>query len=172
MGKCYIEWSASLVDCFIVVRFLNRWLPFRHLNYKNCATGIIFILLAIDNIALSQKEGAENVSIIIMLLLISIYSPVLQKGSIYEKALEILIPTLTLFPVNGIVLYAVSFVANEDVNVLRSSAGELRILVLFFSKFAFFIICEVLIKLKRKESYSLLSFQWLLQILYYQIIRV
>lgn len=91
----------------------------------------------------------------------------LQKGSIYEKALEILIPTLTLFPVNGIVLYAVSFVANEDVNVLRSSAGELRILVLFFSKFAFFIVCEVLIKLKRKESYSLLSFQWLLQILYY-----
>lgn len=92
MGKCYIEWSASLVDCFIVVRFLNRWLPFRHLNYKDCATGIIFILLAIDNIALSQKEGAENVSIIIMLLLISIYSQCFKKGVYMKRHWKYLYP--------------------------------------------------------------------------------
>lgn len=169
MRNNYIEWFASLADCFIVVRFLNRWLPFKYNSYKNFITGILFILLAIDNIVLSQKEGVENISIIIMLLLISVYSFVCQKGNIYEKVLEIMIPTLTLFPVNGIVLYAVSYFANEDVNVLRSSGGELRILVLFFSKFAFFIICEILIKLKRKESSSLLSFQWLLQILCFVI---
>lgn len=169
MGSDYIEWFASLADCFIVVRFLNRWLPFKYNSYKKCITGILFILLAIDNIVLSQKEGAENISILIMLLLISVYSFACQKGNIFEKVLEIMIPTLTLFPVNGIVLYAVSYFADEDVNVLRSSGGELRILVLFFSKFAFFIVCEILIKVKRKESYSLLSFQWLLQILCFVI---
>lgn len=169
MEKYYIECLASLADCFIVVRFLKRWLPFRNNDYKNYATGILFVLLAVDNIFLSQKEGAENISIIIMLLLILIYSFVFQRGSIFEKLLGVLIPTLTLLPINGIVLYAVSFVAGEDVNVLRSSGGELRILVLFFSKFAFFIVCEVLIKLKRKEGSSLFSFQWLLQILCFVI---
>lgn len=169
MEKYYIECVASLADCFIVVRFLKRWLPFRNNDYKNYATGILFVLLAVDNIFLSQKEGAENISIIIMLLLILLYSFVFQRGSIFEKLLGVLIPTLTLLPINGIVLYAVSFVAGEDVNVLRSSGGELRILVLFFSKFAFFIVCEVLIKLKRKEGSSLFSFQWLLQILCFVI---
>lgn len=165
MGGNYIEWGASLVDCFIVVRFLNRWLPFRHDHYKGCATGILFFLLALDNIFLSQKNGAENVSILIMLFLISLYSFWLQRGRIYEKLLEIILPTITLFPINGIVLYAVSFVSEENIDVLRSSGGELRILVLFFSKFAFFVICEILIKLKRNETSSLLSFQWVLQIL-------
>lgn len=169
MEKYYIECLASLADCFIVVRFLKRWLPFRNNDYKNYATGLLFVLLAVDNIFLSQKEGAENISIIIMLLLILIYSFVFQRGSIFEKLLGVLIPTLTLLPINGIVLYAVSFVAGEDVNVLRSSGGELRILVLFFSKFAFFIVCEVLINLKRKEGSSLFSFQWLLQILCFVI---
>lgn len=165
MGENYIEWGASLVDCFIVVRFLGRWLPFRHDHYKGCATGILFFLLALDNIFLSQKNGAENVSILIMLFLISLYSFWLQSGRIYEKLLEIILPTITLFPINGIVLYAVSFVSEENIDVLRSSGGELRILVLFFSKFAFFVICEILIKLKRNETSSLLSFQWVLQIL-------
>lgn len=165
MGGNYMEWGASLVDCFIVVRFLNRWLPFRHDHYKGCATGILFFLLALDNIFLSQKNGAENFSILIMLFLISLYSFWLQRGRIYEKLLEIILPTITLFPINGIVLYAVSFVSEENIDVLRSSGGELRILVLFFSKFAFFVICEILIKLKRNETSSLLSFQWVLQIL-------
>jgi sensor histidine kinase YesM len=83
--------------------------------------------------------------------------------------LEIILPTITLFPVNEIVLYAVSLVSHENVDVLRSAGGELRILVLFFSKFLFFIICEIVIKLKRKETSSLISFQWLLQILCFVI---
>lgn len=164
MGENYIEWLASLIDCFIVVRFLNRWLPFKHDKYKGCTTGILFFLLAADNIFLSQKEDAENISIFIMLFLILLYSFLFQRGRIYEKLLEIILPTITLFPINGIVLYSVSFLSNEEVDVLRSSGGELRILVLFFSKFAFFIICEILIKLKRNGTSSLLSFQWLLQI--------
>lgn len=169
MGANYIEWIASLIDCFIVVRFLNRWLPFRYNNYKVCATSVLFLMLAVDNIFLSQKAGTENISILIMLLLVSLYSFLFQKGRIYEKVLEIILPTITLFPINGIVLYAVSFVSNENVDILRGSNGELRILVLFFSKFAFFIICEILIKLKRNETSSLLSFQWLLQILCFVI---
>lgn len=101
MEKYYIECVASLADCFIVVRFLKRWLPFRNNDYKNYATGILFVLLAVDNIFLSQKEGAENISIIIMLLLILLYSFVFQRGSIFEKLLGVLIPTLTLLPING-----------------------------------------------------------------------
>lgn len=159
-----MEWLASLADCFIVVGFINRWLPFRYNKYKGCSAAMLFFLLAADNIFLSQKTGTENISIIIMMLLISLYSFFLQKGKVYEKLLEIILPAITLFPANGIVLYAVSFMSGEDASALRSSGGELRLLVLFFSKFAFFIICEMLIKLKRNEASSLLGIQWILQI--------
>lgn len=165
MGENYVEWLASLADCFIVVRFLNRWLPFRYKNYKRIAAGILFVLLAVDNIVLSQKDGAENLSILIMLILIFLYSFIFQSGRIYEKLLEILIPALTLFPINGIILYAVSAITHENVGALRNYGGELRILVLFFSKFAFFIVCEMLLKMKRKETTSLTGFQWLFQLL-------
>lgn len=165
----YIEWLASLIECFIIVRFLNRWLPFRYKNYKIYAISILFVLLAVDNIILSQKKGTENISILIMLILLAIYSFVCQKGRTYEKILEILIPTLTLFPINGIVLYSISFITHENVNMLRSSGEELRIIVLFFSKFAFFIVCEILIRLKKKETASLKSFQWPIQMLCFVI---
>lgn len=169
MGLKYIEWMASFIECIIVVRFLNRWLPFRYHKYKRFASGALFFLLAADNIFLSQKAGSENISIFIMLFLVSLYCLLFQSGRIYEKILAVILPTITLFPINGIVLYAVSFAAKENVDVLRSSDGELRVLVLFFSKFAFFIICEILIKLKRNETSSLLNFQWLLQILCFVI---
>lgn len=169
MVENYAEWSASLAECFIIVRFLNRWLPFRYNNHKNIVTGILFILLAVDNIVLSQKERTENLSVLIMLLLILLYSFAFQRGRIYEKILEVLIPALTIFPINGIILYSVSFITHQDVNMLRGSGGELRMLVLFFSKFAFFIVSEILIKVKKKDTSSLKSFQWLLQILCFVI---
>lgn len=165
MTDNYIEWIASLIECLIVVKFSERWLPFRYDKYRIGITGILFVLLSVDNIFLSQKEGFENVSIFLMLMLIFLYSVIFQKGRIYEKLLEVILPTITIFPINGIVLYAISYVTKENVDALRSPGGELRILVLFFSKFAFFIICEVLIKAKKNGASSILNFQWLLQIL-------
>lgn len=159
-----LEWIASLAECYIVVHFLDRWLLFKRENYKYCSI-IFLILLAADNIIFSQKEGFENISILFLLVLEFVYSFFLQKGQIYEKILAVLIPMLIMIPINGITLYTLSFAFHESLSELRSSEGDLRILVLFFSKFAFFLISEILIKIKKKDFHMLLSFQWILQIL-------
>ena len=165
----YIEWLASLIECYIMVRFVYRWLPVKRSGYDKPAVVVLFLLLAVDNIALSQKDGFENISVILLLLLIFVFSLMFQHGRIYEKIFVTLIPTLTMLPINAIVLHSMSLITSESLEELRSAGGDLRILVLFFSKFVFFIVCEIIIKLRKKDTGSLLSFQWMLQLICFAI---
>ncbi len=163
------EIAASLIECFIVVRFFGRWLSLKWEKNKYYIYGTLFVLLALDNVVLSQKEGFENFSVVALLLLLFAYALIFQQGKIYEKILEALVPALTVLPINIIVLYSMSIITDESTEVLRHAGGSLRFLVLFFTKFLFFLVCEILILLKRKEAQELLSFQWLLQLICFVI---
>lgn len=156
----YIEFLASLAECLIVVRFCNKFLEFKNAKNHLIKSTAFFLILFIDNILLSQKSGFENLSIVILLAVVFIYSILFLKGKIYEKLLVTFIPTITTLPISLITVHAFSLWG--DVSVTNNFNH--RFMILFFSKFAFFIVCEVIIKLKKHKSYSLTSFQWLMQL--------
>ncbi len=158
-----IEISASLIDSLILLRLCNNYLDYKNDKMKWLKSLILFIILSINTIFLSQLNGFENISIIILLLISFVYSFIFMKGKIWEKILVSIIPTVTLLPINQIVIGIFSAIADND----RSAAlpgGIMRIPVLFFSKAIFFFACEIIIRIKKKQASSLTGFQWIIQL--------
>lgn len=69
-----LEILASVTECYVVVRFCNNFLGFRDDRLAFLKSLAFFILLAADNIFLSQLAGFEILSLVILLTLIFLYS--------------------------------------------------------------------------------------------------
>lgn len=158
-----IEITASLLECCIFVRLCNGFLGFKSEKKKWLKTFIFFILFAINDVFLSQLYGFENISIIILLLIFLTYSFIFMEGKIWEKILVSIIPTVTALPINLAVMGIFTAIADNN-RAAVLPGGIMRIPVLLFTKAIFFFACEIVIKLRRKQSSSLTSFQWIIQL--------
>lgn len=163
MSKFY-ELIGSLTECFIVVRFCNNILEFK--NKKLCVLKslIFFLALTADNILLSQLSGYERISTYLLIAIVFIYNFLFLKGNVFEKIILSLTPTLIILPVNLIILHMFSLVSGKNIQELMTVTGHMRIMILFFSKFLFFLTCELIIKLKSNNDYFLNGYQWGIQL--------
>ncbi|MCH5194071.1 MAG: GHKL domain-containing protein [Oscillospiraceae bacterium] len=159
-----LEIIASLTESFIVIRFCNRFLGFKSTRFDRLKSVLIFSLLAADNILLSQLSGFENISVILLLIFTFLYSLFFLGGKIYEKILAAIVPAITALPINLIVIHTFSALSDCSISELTNPSSNLRIMILFFSKLAFFLICEILIKMRRRGGYSLSKVQWIIQL--------
>lgn len=158
-----IEVAASLVECCIFVRLCNGFLGFKSETRKWLKTAALFIMLALVDVFLCQLDGFENISIIMLMFIMLAYAVAFLNGKLWEKLLVPIIPTITALPINLIVLSAFSaFSGNERAEVLPG--GSMRIPVLFFSKAAFFLVCEIIIRARKKSTYFLNAYQWVIQL--------
>lgn len=159
-----IEILASVIECCVVVRFCNQFLGFRNDRLKFLKSLAFFILLAADNILLSQLSGFEILSLIILLALIILYSMLFLKGRLYQKLLTAVTPTIIILPINMITVNAFKAFSDCSAEELTTPGGDLRFSILFITKSAFFLICEALVKVRRKNHYLLSGFQWIIQL--------
>lgn len=159
-----IEILASVTECCIVVRFCNQFLGFRNDRLMFLKSLAFFILLAADNIFLSQLSGFEILSLIILLTLIFLYSMLFLKGRLYQKLLTSVTPTIIMLPINMITVNAFKAFTDCSAEELTAPGGDLRFSILFITKSAFFLVCEALVKVRRKNHYRLSRFQWIIQL--------
>lgn len=158
-----IEITASLVECCIFVRLCNGFLGFKNENLKWLKSGFFFILLTLNNVFLSQFDSFENISIGILFFLSLTYSFFFLKGKIWEKLLVSVIPAITVLPINLIIINTLSMlVGNNRTEVMPG--GSMRLCGLFLSKIIFFVLCEIIIKVKKKQAYLLNRFQQVIQL--------
>lgn len=73
------------------------------------------------------------------------------------------IPTITAMPINLAAMGIFSAIADNNRTAVLPG-GILRIPVLFFTKAIFFFACEIVIRVRKKQSSSLTGFQWIIQI--------
>ena len=159
-----IEILASVTECCIVVRFCNQFLGFRNDRLTFLKSLAFFILLAADNIFLSQLSGFEILSLVILLTLIFLYSMLFLKGRLYQKLLTAVTPTIIMLPINMITFNAFKAFSDCSAEELTAPDGDLRFSILFITKSAFFLVCEALVKVRRKNRYLLSGFQWVIQL--------
>ncbi|MGN0553786.1 MAG: sensor histidine kinase [Oscillospiraceae bacterium] len=159
-----IEILASVTECCIVVRFCNQFLGFRNERLTFLKSLAFFILLAADNIFLSQLSGFEILSLVILLTLIFLYSMLFLKGRLYQKLLTAVTPTIIMLPINMITVNAFKAFSDCSAEELTAPGGDLRFSILFITKSAFFLVCEALVKVRRKNRYLLSGFQWVIQL--------
>lgn len=158
-----IEAAASLAECCIFVRLCNGYLGFKNNKLNWLKSIMAFLCFAFNDVWLSEMDGFENISIVTMLIIFLVYTFIFLKGKVWEKLIVSIVPTITALPINLIVMSAFSMLSgNERADVLPG--GAMRIPVLFFSKAAFFLVCEIIIRAKKKSTYSLNAYQWVIQL--------
>lgn len=166
-----IEIVASLVESYIVVRLCNRFLGFRNQNFMVLKSIIFYIILVAENIWSTwekwQHGGTvlmEGMANILFVLLTGTYVFLFLKGTVYEKILITFLPSITIVPINLIVLNMIRTLFGEASAELIEPGGRARIYVIIFSKLAFFLVCEFIIHMRKRGKYSLSGFQWGIQL--------
>lgn len=162
--KDIIETIASLSECLIITLFTCRILTFKSDKFKIGKSSLLFIILSVNNLSLSTNFRFENLSVALMLVTIFVFTLIFQKGKIFNKILVTLTPTITILPINLIILNSFAILSHCEINILITESSESRIAILFFSKFLFFILCELILSLKRSDEYRLNKFQWIIQL--------
>ncbi|MDE7179258.1 MAG: GHKL domain-containing protein [Lachnospiraceae bacterium] len=165
------EIIASLAESYIVVRLCNRSLGFKNKNMALLKSVVFFIILAAENILTSQKEWKgqqtiliESLTFILFVSLIGMYVFLFLNGKTFDKLLITIIPAITILPINLTILSVIRALSGEFIVDIVEPGGKARIWALVFSKLAFFLVCEFVIHMRKRNQYSLSIFQWSIQL--------
>lgn len=157
-----IEIVAAFAISFIYLRLCNGFLGLKNNRLKWLKSGGFILLILIADPAIVKLEIINDISGYWAMIVILGYSLLFLNGKIWEKLLVSVIPALIQLPVSMISMNIFAGLAGNN----RAEAlpgGSMRFYVLVFAQLMFFIICEVIIKIKRKNTYLLNRFQQVIQ---------
>jgi sensor histidine kinase YesM len=158
-----IEIAATLASNCIYLRLCNGFLGLKNNRHKWLKSVVFIVLTLIADPAIVKLDFFDNISGYWAMIVILGYSLLFINGKIWEKLLVSVIPALIQLPLSmiSINLFA-GLVGNNRAEALPE--GSMRFYVLVFTQLMFFIICEVIIKIKKKQAYSLNKFQQVIQL--------
>lgn len=159
-----MEILACLAEVYLVVRLCNHFLGFRDRRLHMLKSAGFFLVLAVEDLIGSQWECVFHISDLLFLVLIGIYVFLFMDGRLYEKILITIFPAITILPINLIILNIVRTLSGEFATDMIRPGGQLRILILLFSKVAFFLVCEFMIYMRKGRWSELNGFRWGIQI--------
>lgn len=163
MNNVY-EVTASVVECYLFMRFCNRFLGFKNKNMVWLKSLVFFMILTLENTFLSQRDGWKHISSFVLVIVIAVYAFLFLSGKLYEKILVSLFPSIMILPINITLINAFCTITGAHVTEIIEPGGKFRLLILIFSKLAFFFLCEFVLHLRRHRQYSLSVFQWIIQL--------
>lgn len=150
---------ASFAEGFIVMRFCNKFLGFNNNRLSWLKSAAFFLVLSMHSIYFTIHSDRRFLSVVVLLGIILIYCVIFLKGTFLENLFAAVIPVITTTLISLICIKAFSIIADKS---------PWSAYVLFSSKFGLFIVCEMILKLKKK-SFSLSPSQWILPIFCYMI---
>lgn len=158
-----IEITASLASSCIYLRLCNGFLGLKDNRLKLLKSiGFIMFILIADP-AIVKLEIFNDISGYWAMIVILVYSLLFLNGRIWEKLLISVIPALIQLPLSIIALNIFAGLANNN----RAEAlpdGSMRFYALVFTQLTFFIVCEIIIRINKKHTYSLNKFQQIIQL--------
>lgn len=163
------EVAASVTECFIITDFIIRFLGFkdkRHLFIKTLSMlSALYACSLLTNLVFDSFYMSEFISWSVSILL----SLVMLKGNIFVKIFTSCINMLIIMTVNGTVLALFSWFLNIRIHELAESTSIYRIMILFITKFVFFLVTRIILSLKNKMNYSFSKYEWELILLVFII---
>lgn len=162
VGMIVAEVAASAVECVIMAEFLTRFMGLKNERYKVAKISICFLLLFADGIICPLLTDIEIVPIFIILAVEVTYSVVFLKGSIYKKVFVVFISCVAMLLINTTVLMLLEKILSSNMEDLISGNGTARLMVLFLTKFLYFLLTRFLLKLNGSGEYDLGKSEWIM----------
>lgn len=156
------EIAASIVECVIMAEFLTRCLGAKNEKLKIPEAAVCALILLANIIVCPLLTDVEMVSVATMLIIEMIYSIYFLKGKIYEKIFVVFINGITIILINTTILMLLGKILSENVEELISGNGTARLLVLFLTKFLYFLVTRFLLKVNGIGSHGFGKSEWII----------
>lgn len=157
------EIVATFVETFIILFSMYSFFQPK-LNYKNNIIANSFFFIIIGGLTLLFNNLSANVKDILDLIIVGLYIVIcfgLYKGNSFVRIVLPIILMIIILVINISVDSLLSYFFNVSPDFLLVPGSSLRIISLFITKFAFFIISQILIKVIKKNEYLLNRDEWL-----------
>lgn len=156
-----VEIAACVVETVLIVDFLGKYLGYKD-KTKVWLKGLIFFVLEMINLlVISEIIQSEIVSSVVLIAISLGYSCVFLKGSIFEKIFIAFFNIVMILVVNTLVLTLFGGALDADLDELAMMRNSARVMILVTTKFLYFLCTRLMLKVKRGDSYSLSSKEWL-----------
>ncbi len=154
------EVAASVVECLIITDFIIRFLEMKNDKFGKTKFMLFFALLFLDNMLSPALFEDELIPIVIMIAIGMIYSVVFLKGNIYTKVFVVFISCIALLLINTFVLVVLSEISGTSIESLTTDVDAARLMVLFLTKFLYFLTTRLLLKIKGEDKYNFGKIEW------------
>lgn len=157
-----IEISASAIESIILTEFTTRVLGFKDKKFEVIKYIVYLLLSLFDIIILPSFVESDIVPGIVHLVLTFGFSLLFLKGSIFFKLFISVLSNISILVINIIIMSAFSYFTRLDFNGLIMDQTSTRILLLFITKFVYFLFTRMMLKLFGKDKYPLTVHNWYL----------
>lgn len=150
-----VELLTSLIECGLITHYISNLLTFKSPENKLWKKSLLFLSTVFNNIFLSSFLQVDAAIGIIQFIIALAFTFIFMNGSYLKKCFAAFSSIFLILTINSTVLFIFSKLLKEDIQVLITSMGIFRLLILFTTKFLYFIVTTILIKLFMKNEYKL-----------------
>lgn len=154
------EITATLIECFLIVNFLVRFLGFKSEERRILKTAAGFLMIAVDGLLLPIWIKSELAIGMLLLTICFVYSVLFLKGNIYIKIFAVFLGNVLILIINSLVLTGFSAIFNSNFEELIDSRNAIRFGILLSTKFLYFLCTQIILVLCRKKEYILNKTEW------------
>lgn len=148
------EIAATVIETAILLEFINRLLGSKLNGLKNIIQFTLAFVIINCYMIVSGFISARYSAVLdfIGIALYVIYSLIFMKGNIIYKFITPILSIMAIFFLNIFVSIAASYFLKSEPNELLADRSALRILLLFVTKFLFFILTRIILKIAKPEE--------------------
>lgn len=159
MGTTYqiCEIAATIAETSIIIEVINRLLGSKYQGVKNIVQLIAaFIILNVYMVTISiVSVGYLAVLDFIGIILYAVYSVMVMKKNLVYRVITPVLSIMLIYIINIIVTIIASYIFEMDSSELLNDKSVIRIFLLFVTKFSFFIITRIVLKIAMPKEVTL-----------------
>lgn len=157
------ELLVNVFEAFVLVHFI---FSFHRYDYKSKRSKGIYVASSLGYAALitvmncfNQFEGVWGIAYIVYLFVIGV---IFLDGSIWSKLFSSILATVVVLVVTVLLSNLISSVFKNDINMLYSGTGAVRIISIVLVQTFVFIVFDIILKINSKNSITLKFKEWVL----------
>lgn len=148
------EIVATMVETTILLEFINRLLGSKLHGIKNILQFIVAFIIINSYMITVSCISVEYSAVfdLIGILLYEIYSVIFMKKNLIYRCITPILSIMAIFLLNIIISIIVSYIFKSEPNELLNDRNLLRISMLFVTKFSFFILTRMILKIAKPKE--------------------
>lgn len=155
-----IENAATAAESLLITQFMTKYNGYKYQYHR----ALTFIIIAAALFAattffnsITAFESFSGVAYILILLVSAIAG---LKGKLTDKVFSSIISIALIIIINISTLSVFSFILGRDINELIIGRDLYRVLILFITKFMYFILTFIILSLRNKVEIKLNKSEW------------